>query len=110
MLSVGTVSLATVALAVTGGLAPSGGFAVSGVSTVGFAVRTGGGLVLSTVAALTVALLLDIGGLGTVGGSTVDISVLAPSLSTPLVLILVVPFIVGLSRVSLSAGLVVGNL
>ena len=69
-----------------------------------------GALLLSTVSALTVALLLDIGGLGTVGGGTVDISVIAPSLSTPLVLVLVVPFVIRLSFVSLGAGLVVGDL
>ena len=107
--TVGTVSLAAVALAVTGIFAPSIGFAVSGVATVRFAVRAVLAMSMSTVTTLSVSLVADSGGLGTERGSTVDISVLAPSLSTPLVEVLVVPFIVGLSRVSLSTGSIVRN-
>jgi hypothetical protein len=46
---------------------------------------------------------------GTVGGSAIDISVLAPGLCAPLVIVSVVPLIVGFSGVSLSGGAVVGN-
>ena len=59
----------------------------------------------------TVALLGSIlgGGNGTVGGSAIDISVLAPGLSAPLVIISVVPLIVRLSGVGLSSGAVVAH-
>jgi hypothetical protein len=46
------------------------------------------------------------GGLATVGGGTDHVAVLAPSLGAPLVGILVVPLIVRLSSVALSAGVV----
>jgi len=64
-----------------------------------------------TLAGLTaVGVLVSIGaGSGlAVGGGAIDISVLAPSLGAPLVVILVVPFVVGLGGVRLGVGLAVG--
>ena len=80
------------------GLATSGQFG----STV---AATEASLVVATVAVS--ASVCGGGGLAVRGGS-VDISVLAPGLGAPLVVILVVPFVVGLSGIRLGVGLAVG--
>ena len=73
--------------------------------TVGLAVAS------SAVGGTTLALAAVVsgGGVLAVRGGTVDIAVLAPSLSTVLIVVLVVPFVVGLSGVSLSSGVVVSD-
>ena len=93
LVSVGTVSTVAIStvsgVAVAEGLAHLGGLGASG------SVSSLGGILG--------------GGDGTVGGSAIDISVLAPGLCAPLVIVSVVPLIVGFSGVSLSGGAVVGN-
>ena len=89
------------------GFVTVGTVSVSTVSTVAERFADLGGLGASgTVSSLGGILG---GGNGTVGGSAIDISVLAPGLCAPLVIVSVVPLIVGFSGVSLSGGAVVGN-
>ena len=90
----GLMTVATVSVSVTLGAVAEGG-------------TDGGGLGASGSVSLLGGILG--GGNGTVGGSAIDISVLAPGLCAPLVIVSVVPLIVGFSGVSLSGGAVVGN-
>ena len=72
-------------------------------------MRSRGTIPIFTLVVDLVAIVLIIGSGGgcTVGGGTVDIAVFTPGLSSPLVIVFVVPFVVGLSRVSLGVGLAV---
>jgi len=69
--------------------------------TVAVAVSVTVASVLGTVA---VAVVVTLGGGCAVGGSTVEITVLAPRLSAPLVVVGVVPLVVGFSTVGLGVG------
>ena len=73
-------------------------------------MRSRGTIPIFTLVVDLVAIVLIIGSGGgcTVGGGTVDIAVLFPGLSAPLVIVFVVPFVVGLSHVGLCIGLAVG--
>ena len=100
------------AVASGGGGAVRGTLAVATVSTVATTVATnatvanggllgGGGLALSVS---TVGITVGIGGSLAHGGGTVHVAVLTPLLGTPLVVILVVPFVIGLGIVGLGPG------
>ena len=108
---------AGVLLAVHAGVGVTGLLAVRGtmstVTTV--ALGLGGTVALGSVGtvglAVSVLFVLRVGSvgcLGTVGGSSLLVLVLAPSLGAPSVTILVVPLIVGLSIVGLGPCLLVG--
>ena len=70
-------------------------------------VSRGSGLAVGVVA-LAVALAVAGGSGVAVGRCTVSVLALVPSLGAPLVVILVVPFVIGLSLVRLSVGLAIG--
>merc|ERR1719464_2090695 len=55
-----------------------------------------------------IAIPVSLGGGLADGRGTIDVSVLAPSPSSPLIVVLVVPFVIGLGVVGLGPGLVVG--
>ena len=90
---------------------------VSGRATVAIsapAALAAGGVTVSTSAVLVTSLVgrarLARGGSLAVRGGTVDILIGSPSLSSPLVIILVLPFVIGLSIVRLGTNLGVSNL
>merc|ERR550539_1719202 len=113
--------LLSLAVSGGGGLLVSGGDLLSGVtvatiSTVSVSVAlrsvvdglalaavTGGGL----GAGAAIAIPVSLGGSLSDGRGTIDVSVLAPSLGAPLIVVLVVPFVIGLGVVGLGPGLVV---
>jgi len=104
--SLATVGFAVRAVAVAGAVrAVAVAGAVAGAVTVARAVAVRAVL----VATVGLSLLTVVGGRGVVSlrGSTVGIVVLAPLLGTVGVVVLVVPFIVGLSAVRLGAGVAV---
>ena len=85
------------------------GFAVAVAGLVATVVSTVGGAGLGGGAVAVLGVVLG-GGSSTVGGGTIDVSVLAPSLSAPFVVISVVPLVVRLSGVCLGGSAVVGNI
>ena len=116
--------LVVIVSGVLGSLLPRGRVlrcALLGFTTV--SLGTVAGLTVALVVSIAVAVLLDLvglaaiselllivisgGGISLLGGGTVVVGVLAPLLGTVLVVILVVPFIVGLGAVLVSTGLAV---
>ena len=117
--AVGLLGPLVVVVGTSGGLAGAGGTlpvavasAVAGLSALGVAGVAVALTVLSTISVLgSLASTLPVLGRGgaAIGGGAIDVSVLAPSLGAPLVVVLVVPLIVRLSGVGLGLHLVVGN-
>ena len=71
---------------------------------------TGGVSGLLSLTGFTVLVVVAGGGGLTVGGGTVDITVLAPGLCAPFVVVGVIPLVVGLSGVRLGVGAAIGLL
>merc|ERR1711981_548915 len=101
-MSVTTVTVATVTSVMTVA-------AVVAVAVAAVVDNLGGAAVVrgSLCALSAVAIPVSLGSALADGRGTEDVSVFAPSLGAPLVVVLVVPFVIGLSIVGLGPGLVV---
>ena len=109
VLTVGLLGERVSVVSTTGGLGTLGGTLPVG-SAVGTLADT---LAVEALALLTVSGTLTVlgsGGLATVRRGTLEVLVDTPSLSSPLVIISVVPLVIRLSSVALSAGVVEGDL